>query len=365
MLSKAGNKLIMAFMVFVLIMAYGWPTGSRVYAVDSQVYEAEAAGNTLTGNAAVYDCSSCSGGKKVGGLYKVDDSHASSLQFNNVSVSEAGTYKVTVYYISGDPRSSNISVNGGAKELFDFPATADWNTVGSYDVELSLNAGSNAILFDDNIWYAPDIDRIAVGEKVGGGTPSNVYEAEAPGNTLTGNATVAICTNCSGGNKVGGLYKVDDSHGSSLQMNNITVSEAGTYKITVYYMSGDPRSINISVNGGAKELLDFPKLPDWETVGGYDVELPLNAGNNAIMFDDNIWYAPDIDRIVVGEKLGGSTDGTVYEAEAAGNTLTGNAAVSNCGPCSGGKKVGNLFKVDDNHASSLQFNNVSVSESGV
>ncbi|WP_167747101.1 CBM35 domain-containing protein [Cohnella luojiensis] len=361
---KTGNKLFIALMVFALIMAIGWPSGSSVFADVSQVYEAEAAGNTLTGNATVANCTNCSGGQKVGGLYKVDDSHGSSLQMNDIAVSEAGTYKITVYYTSGDPRSINISVNGGAKELFDFPQMPDWETVGSYEVELLLNAGNNVILFDDNIWYAPDIDRIVVGAKVGGGSGSNVYEAEAAGNTLGGRASVNNCAPCSGGQKVGNLFKTDDNQASFLQINNVSVNEAGTYKVTVYYISGDPRSANISVNGGAKELFDFPAMPDWETVGSYDVELHLIAGTNTILFDDNVWYAPDIDRIVVGEKLGGSTDGTVYEAEAAVNTLTGNAAVSNCGPCSGGKKVGNLFKVDDNHASALQFNNVTVSASG-
>ncbi|WP_219835403.1 S-layer homology domain-containing protein [Paenibacillus sp. R14(2021)] len=362
---KKGQKSFFLFIVFTMILAMGWPGGSRAHA-DSpqpqQVYEAEADGNTLTGNASVGNCSLCSGLKKVGGLYQ-----GASLQFNTINVSTSGTYKVTVYYTTGDPRAINISANGGEKDLYDFPAMPDWETVGSYDVELSLNAGSNTILFDDNNWYSPDIDRIVIGDRIGGEPepPVTVYEAEADGNTLTGNASVGNCSLCSGLKKVGGLYQ-----GASLQFNAITVSTSGTYKVTVYYTSGDPRAINISANGGVKDLYDFPAMPDWETVGSYDVELPLNAGSNTILFDDNNWYSPDIDRIVIGERVGGEdpgTDpgsgddlhGTMYEAEDAGNVIAGNAAVSNCSACSGGQKIGNLYG-----GSSVTFPSINVPAAG-
>jgi len=262
------------------------------------VYEAEAAGNTLTGNAAVADCSGCSGGKKVGGLYQ-----GASLQFNGVTVDAAGSYRVTVYYTSGDPRSANVSANGGEKEYVDFPATADWDTLGSWDVTLTLQAGANAILIDDNNWYAPDIDRIVVaaapggdsGGGSGGGEPTGaVYEAEAAGNVLTGNASVSSCGPCSGGKKVGGLYG-----GSSLLFPNVTADAAGDYEVELSFISGDPRSYYISVNGGEAELYDSLRTPDWNTLGTYALTLPLQAGNNQILFSDGNGYSPDLDRIVV------------------------------------------------------------------
>lgn len=120
-------------------------------------YEAEDPGNTLTGNASVVDSSASSGGKKVGNLYG-----GSTLQFNGVQADQAGIYTMTVFYISGDSRPVSVSVNGSEKEKFTFPTTADWNTVGAADVQIRLQQGSNTILFDDDNYYSPDIDKIEV-----------------------------------------------------------------------------------------------------------------------------------------------------------------------------------------------------------
>jgi hypothetical protein len=49
-----------------------------------------------------------------------------------------------------------------------------------------------------------------------------------------------------------------------------------------------------------------------------------------------------------------------YEAESSANTLAGGARVANCGPCSGGRKVGYV----GNNAGTLQFNGVSASAAG-
>ncbi|WP_274652013.1 carbohydrate-binding protein [Paenibacillus humicola] len=282
----------------------------------SQSVEAEAPGNLLTGNAAIADCSVCSGGKKVGGLYQ-----GASLQFNNVQASDSGTYRMTVYYISGDPRSADISVNGGEAKHVDFAKTADWDTVGVYETTVSLNAGNgNTILFSDGGGYSPDIDRIVLAPA------GQSYEAEAPDNVLTGNASVAGCAACSGGQKVGNVYQ-----GASLQFNGINVPAAGSYDVTVYYISGDPRAADVSVNGGPAQNVLFAKTADWDTVGTQTITLTLQAGSNAIQISDGGGYAPDFDRIVVSAGSGSSAqpceiaDGSAVElgAKTAEKTVNG------------------------------------------
>ncbi|MGW1723580.1 alpha-galactosidase D [Streptomyces sp. NPDC002306] len=120
--------------------------------------EAEAAGNTLAGNASVADCSACSGAKKIGNLYQ-----GGKLTFNDVVVAKAGTYQIKVAYISGDSRSAAVSANGGGAVGHKFAATGDWGTVNSVYVPVTLKAGANTITFDSGSGgYAPDIDRIDV-----------------------------------------------------------------------------------------------------------------------------------------------------------------------------------------------------------
>ncbi|WP_420312873.1 alpha-galactosidase D [Streptomyces sp. YS-B37] len=130
------------------------PRGS---AVTTTGYEAEATGNTLSGNATVADCSACSGGKKVGNLYV-----GGKLTVNNVTVAKAGTYQLKIAYVSGDSRSASVSSNGNAATSHKFPSTGDWGTVGTVSVPVSLKAGANTITFDSGSGYAPDIDRIDV-----------------------------------------------------------------------------------------------------------------------------------------------------------------------------------------------------------
>ncbi|MER6209838.1 CBM35 domain-containing protein [Streptomyces sp. NPDC001642] len=130
------------------------PRGS---AVTTTGYEAEATGNTLSGNATVADCSACSGGKKVGNLYV-----GGKLTVNNVTVAKSGTYQVKIAYVSGDSRSASVSSNGNAATSHKFPSTGDWGTVGTVSVPVSLKAGANTITFDSGSGYAPDIDRIDV-----------------------------------------------------------------------------------------------------------------------------------------------------------------------------------------------------------
>ncbi|GGA30193.1 carbohydrate-binding protein [Paenibacillus physcomitrellae] len=118
------------------------------------------------------------------------------------------------------------------------------------------------------------------------------YEAEASGNTLTGNAGPVSCDSCSGGTKVGNLYG-----GSTLQFNGVTVSQTGVYDLTISYISGDSRAASLSVNGGEKENISFPKTADWNTVGQYTYQIYLQQGSNTLLFDDDNGYSPDFDKI--------------------------------------------------------------------
>lgn len=147
----------------------GTASGTISPTAESVSYEAEAAANTFTGNAGVADCGPCSGGKKAGNLYG-----GSTLQFNGVQADKAGVYTMTVQYISGDSRATSISVNGAEEENFNFPKTADWDTVGSYDIQIDLKQGSNTIRFDDGGGYSPDIDKILLRlDSEGDGGPGN------------------------------------------------------------------------------------------------------------------------------------------------------------------------------------------------
>ena len=283
----------------------------------SYSFEAEAAGNQLIGKAAVKDCElavGCSGNQMVGNLWG-----GSALQFNGVNVTEGGVYAMTVHYISGDPRSFAVSVNSGGSDRYDLPKTADWSTLGTYEIQLELHQGENTIRFSDEDGYSPDIDKIELRLiDSGPGTDPNeppagngqVYEAEAPANTLTGHSVIRSCkaeTECSGGKKVGDIWG-----GSTLQFNQINAPTSGIYTLKLSYISGDPRPIAISVNSGEKETYTPPQTASWDTIGVFTIEVELQEGSNTILFDDNGGWSPDIDKIeMISSEAPGEEPGDV------------------------------------------------------
>lgn len=131
------------------------PSGSN----SSHTYEAESSANTLAGGATVVSCSACSGGQKVGNV-----GNSGTLQFNNVNVTNAGTYMLNIAYVDGDAgRSAQMSVNGGTALTLNFAGTnnGSWNNVQHLAVPVILHAGNNTVLFSNSSGWAPDFDRLS------------------------------------------------------------------------------------------------------------------------------------------------------------------------------------------------------------
>ncbi len=129
-------------------------------AVGSTSFEAEAAGNTLSGTAKAATCSACSGGKKVG---FIGNGSNNFVTINNINVAKSGPYKVAIFYLVNGTRSLSVSVNGGSATTlslsgssFSVPAAVP------AAVTVQLKAGSNSIQFGNTTAFAPDLDRITV-----------------------------------------------------------------------------------------------------------------------------------------------------------------------------------------------------------
>ncbi|OLB74396.1 MAG: hypothetical protein AUI14_23810 [Actinobacteria bacterium 13_2_20CM_2_71_6] len=120
-------------------------------------YEAEAAGNTLTGSR-ILSCSGCSGGKKVGYVGK-----GGTLRFNTVTAGAGGVATLVISYVNGgSTRTAQLSVNGAAPVSVSFPNTGGWSTVGGLTVRVTVKAGGNQLMFFNDTAMAPDFDRITL-----------------------------------------------------------------------------------------------------------------------------------------------------------------------------------------------------------
>jgi hypothetical protein len=198
-----------------------------------------------------------------------------------------GSYTVALFNLAGAPAA----------------VTADWASLG-----FTGNASVRDLWNKQNLGtYRNKITEAlpAHGSRLftvrpGGATlATTAYEAESAANTLSGNASVAGCDACSGGQKVGNLYG-----GGKLRFNDVTVKKDGIYTVSVAYVSGDPRSVTASSGSGNGATVKFPSTGDWSTVETVSIQLALKAGANTITFDSGAdGYAPDIDRIVVPQSV--------------------------------------------------------------
>ena len=158
-------------------------------------YEAESVPpNIITGGAGIQSCPTCSGGADVGYV----GNNSGTLQFNGVTANTTHSYVVTIWYTNGDAtaRYALLSVNGGPGIPVPFPSTGSFQTLGSVQRTVTLNAGSdNTLMFSNPIVgnWAPDFDRIVVNCGVPPSAnlrPQDLFSWRSPGNrNLTSNGS--------------------------------------------------------------------------------------------------------------------------------------------------------------------------------
>ena len=126
---------------------------------SAAVYEAEAAGNILTGSAVVAPHPHDPGGAIVTGIGRWSDDPG-TLTFTGVTAPASGMYLVTIHYVHAEAtggRSAQVSV---AWEHPVYVTTTDPG--GTVVVQLPLAYGLNTITIENWDSRAPDIDRIEV-----------------------------------------------------------------------------------------------------------------------------------------------------------------------------------------------------------
>jgi chitodextrinase len=122
------------------------------------------------------------------------------------------------------------------------------------------------------------------------------YEAEAPASTVAGGASMASCTGCSGGEKIGNI-----GGNGTLTINNVTAPTAGVYLMRVAYVDGDSSRTAVVTVNGIPFNLPLPGTNDnnWNVAQTITVPVALNAGNNTVQFGNPGESVSDIDKITV------------------------------------------------------------------
>ncbi|MFJ9896802.1 glycoside hydrolase family 75 protein [Streptomyces sp. NPDC091280] len=223
-------------------------------------------------------------GKAIGSIFG-DTQTANSQTTSDNDSRELGEASVKAAQLLGIPSSGTTGGvdNGVTVVMF---SGSQWVVNGTNS---NLNTNTQALV-------QKALDSLGASMN-GGSTPppsgGNVsYEAE--GATLAGGTTVTSCAHCSGGKKLSYL-----GNGGTATFSNVSEPAAGSYTMSVSFMSvGQARSAVVTVNG-VKQTVSFPETPDYNTVVTKDVTVQLKAGANTIEFSNPGAGAPNLDRIIV------------------------------------------------------------------
>jgi alpha-L-fucosidase len=189
----------------------------------------------------------------------------------------------------GNPVKTGTLPSARGVAVIDLPATT------TRHVRLEV-VNTHAASTDTTRYKRLRIDEAWIGERYAGGGGGTSYEAEAPGNTLNGNAVANACAGCSGGSKV---RFIGNNAGNWVAVNGVTAASAGSRPLTVHGTVSGTRTFFVSVNGGPAVQVPLTGT-DWGTPVNATVSVPLAAGANSIRFYNDGANAPDLDRIVVG-----------------------------------------------------------------
>ncbi len=100
---------------------------------------------------------------------------------------------------------------------------------------------------------------------------------------------------CSGGAKASWLGNREDN---TLSWNNVYSFEGGAYDISIRFISGADRIINVDLNGDRVATL-VANSGAWDTVGTVDFQATLQKGDNIITLSSPSDWMPDIDCMIV------------------------------------------------------------------
>ncbi|MFC9559429.1 glycoside hydrolase family 98 domain-containing protein [Agromyces sp. NPDC056965] len=255
-------------------------------------YEAESAANTLSGAAAVKSLSAASSGAIVGEL---GAGGANSVTIERVVAQAAGEVRLRVSAVTGENRDFWVSVNEAAPVKLTIPGRS-WTEPTTVETTVELAAGLNSIRFGNPSAYAPDLDAITVLEPTDGSTPAPALHLGAA-TVEQGTSVLAAVTGLDEGSQVSAKLMPGDIAVADIPAAN------GNGVVTFAVPVGS------EVSPGEYTLV--------VTADGLE---PLRAPFSVV--------AP--------------TGITTYEAESAGNTLTGSAVVRSKSTASGGSVVGEL-----------------------
>jgi chitodextrinase len=304
-------------------------------------YEAESSGNTLAGGAVVASSANCSGGAKVGYV-----GNGGTLTFNNVSSGSSGDFVLSLVYLAAETRGVQVTINNGTPVTLSLPSSGGWDTLATYDLTVSLNAGTNTIRLANPGGWAPDFDRIIL--STGGGV--DIQAPSVPANLAIGSVTtssIALSWSASTDNvgvagyvvRRGGAV-VGDPAGTSFTDTGLESGTSYTYTVAAVDAAGNASAPSSAATGTTAAAPDTqaPTAPTGlsASAGSTTVQLTWTAATDNVGVTGYIVFRNDVQvgtSTSAGYHDSGLTASTAYTyyvkaRDAAGNQSAASSALS-------------------------------------
>jgi len=310
-------------------VAHGYPTALW----PPTPLEAESWRNDRDGRARLDVCAACSGLLQAAGL---GGGPRNAVTYRDVTVAEAGDYRLQVDHTAGAATSLSVSVNGAP--AVDVPVAADNPDVPTPTaIAVPLRAGANTVTLFSKAARGPAVDRIAVGPLPPASyVPKTTLTVDPGGVQWVGPGQQSI--------KVSATLRLDVDDAID-QVRLAPVVPAG-WTATGGAVTAPSMRLGQTLAGSWTVT-----SPPGQDVGS--VRIPITASfqslgrPNQVTKDLRVHLRP-ADRVFM------------REAEDSRNLL-GSTGITNCAPCSGGQKVRNIGGSPD---ANVLFENVTVDRAG-
>ena len=134
------------------------------------------------------------------------------------------------------------------------------------------------------------------------GSPSSNYKIyEAENAKLSGQASITAGKDAKFASNNAFVGYVGGNGSNYITFDNVEVPEAGEYTLRITYISGEPRSLKVDINGTFAQKIDncYANKGDWKGIRAVSINVQLNAGKNTVKLYNDAGYGPSIDRIAV------------------------------------------------------------------
>ncbi len=262
-------------------------------------YEMETA--ALSGEAVVSENSFASGLKQVNLGY--GSANQAAIE---VTAEQDGIYAMDVFYKAGSERQFCYQVNGGEAVRTE-AVSSGMNSIAKYTCYIKLSAGKNTIAFYNENANFVGLDRVAVKkapEESAQVTESseNTFEGKE-GIQYTYSSYLATEAKTNAVKEKGAVGWLGGNAGSYLEFT-VQTDKKGGHMLKLGYMTGESRSVIVSVNGG-KGKSYFCASTGGYALDSLDYEFfpaSLKKGENSIRITNPSGYCPNIYSLGVSEE---------------------------------------------------------------